>query len=656
MSTLNSEYTQLINQFKIEVNNITSETLHKLENVINNVTIDDFENKVNTILNEAQNSLTNKQKEFYDSIDSMSTDVSSEIESVKEIIEQKKQEALMQLNKSENSAITRLEETYDTGVATILSAEKTALYNLGILTDKLIEKLKETADSVDITIKNKLKEALKEIEEYSNSLKEEIKETEIQIKENIKAEALKLVAEAYRELENIKVDMKNFAALLKKEMTEHKDLMLEEIRQDKEKFFIEMDREQNRILEVLRLKEYEISTNLNKKEQAIISNIAMVVAGYDRELEVLKQAKLNEFIDALELIVDQTIKDAVNNAEELFKSQVDRIIKEIEDAIMDDTVDAVRKLLDEFSEQRYEIVLPAGKNTIELPKGDFTITNRLKLYLDGILQVREKHYTVDPLHRVIILKRSFPDDIDVIVTEDIPDKSIQTQIEGGLKQLQTKTEESLKEIDDLKNSSIEEIDSLRQESLNQINNTKDTSINEITKTKDESIQEVIKTKEDSITEITNKLPEWIEETRLEIDKISKFYKEDFEKYVEQWREGVYSTQVNVNQSIVLVPPLELVLNRSAKVYFDGILQTLNTHYTVDFLTNSITILNPFSYPIDILILQNIPVTNLPKREATDKEIDDLFLDPYRLGTDKDIDGLYEMKAATDQDVDSLFNK
>ena len=57
-----------------------------------------------------------------------------------------------------------------------------------------------------------------------------------------------------------------------------------------------------------------------------------------------------------------------------------------------------------------------------------------------------------------------------------------------------------------------------------------------------------------------------------------------------------------------------------------------------------------------MFLQNLPVTNLPKREATDKEIDDLFAEPYRLGTDEDIDGLYKMKAATEKDVDSLFIK
>ena len=61
---------------------------------------------------------------------------------------------------------------------------------------------------------------------------------------------------------------------------------------------------------------------------------------------------------------------------------------------MDDTVDNVRKLLNEFSEQRHEFVLPAGKTLIELPKGKFTITNRMKLYLDGTLQVREKSITL----------------------------------------------------------------------------------------------------------------------------------------------------------------------------------------------------------------------------------------------------------------------
>lgn len=628
MPELNLEYTQLINKFKNEINEISTQAFQEFYKQIdfiknskqfNQQIIDDFEGQTNKILFDAQNHLDLKQKEFYNLIDSMSVSVSENVEEIKDIIEKKKQEALIQLNKSENSAITRLEEIYDIGVSTILSAEKTSLNNLGILTEELIEKLKNTAENVDVQIKDKLKQSLSQIEEFSNSLKEEIKKTEIQIQENIKEEAKKLLTEIRLELDNIIIEMKNFSALLKKELTEHKDLMLQEIRQDKDKFFIEMDREQNRILEVLRLKEYEISVNLNRKEQAIISNIAMTVNGYEKDMEYFKQSKLNEFIDALELIYNRTLEDIVTNAEELFKSQVGRIIQEIEDAIMSDTLEATRKLLNEFGEQRYEFVLPAGETIIDLKSAKYAITNRLRLYLDGILQINKKHYTVDEVTKTITLTRSFPDDIDVTITEDMPRNDLKDVLE-----------KSLKEIKELSNNCKDEITKLSKQSIKDIVSTRDEFKSEINELQNNSLNLLEEKKLNSLEEIKNKTNELATE-----------YKKDLDIYVAKWKEGTFSTEVETGQTLVNVNPRKLVLNTSAKIYFDGILQIINKHYTINYLENAITILTPFTYPIDLFVLQNLPVTEDPKREATDEEIDNLFDKFYYIGTDEDIDSLFK---------------
>lgn len=628
MPELNLEYTQLINKFKNEINEISTQAFQEFYKQIdfiknskqfNQQIIDDFEGQTNKILFDAQNHLDLKQKEFYNLIDSMSVSVSENVEEIKDIIEKKKQEALIQLNKSENSAITRLEEIYDIGVSTILSAEKTSLNNLGILTEELMEKLKNTAENVDVQIKDKLKQALSQIEEFSNSLKEEIKKTEIQIQENIKEEAKKLLTEIRLELDNIIIEMKNFSALLKKELTEHKDLMLQEIRQDKDKFFIEMDREQNRILEVLRLKEYEISVNLNRKEQAIISNIAMTVNGYEKDMEYFKQSKLNEFIDALELIYNRTLEDIVTNAEELFKSQVGRIIQEIEDAIMSDTLEATRKLLNEFGEQRYEFVLPAGETIIDLKSAKYAITNRLRLYLDGILQINKKHYTVDEVTKTITLTRSFPDDIDVTITEDMPRNDLKDVLE-----------KSLKEIKELSNNCKDEITKLSKQSIKDIVSTRDEFKSEINELQNNSLNLLEEKKLNSLEEIKNKTNELATE-----------YKKDLDIYVAKWKEGTFSTEVETGQTLVNVNPRKLVLNTSAKIYFDGILQIINKHYTINYLENAITILTPFTYPIDLFVLQNLPVTEDPKREATDEEIDNLFDKFYYIGTDEDIDSLFK---------------
>lgn len=611
MSEINLEYTQLINQFKTEINDISSKAINEFYNqvaIFNETekitlnTINHFEDKVNSILINAQNDLNLKQKEFYNSIDSMSISVSENIEEIKDIIEQKKQEALVQLNQSENSAIVRLEEIYDIGVSTILSAEKTSLNNLGILTEELIEKLKKTAENVDLQIKDKLKQAIKQIEEFSNQLKEEIKKTEIQIQENIKEEAKRLLAEIRLELDSIIVEMKNFSAILKKELTEHKDLMLQEIRQDKDKFFIEMDREQNRILEVLRLKEYEISINLNKKEQAIIANIAMVVNGYDRDLEELKQGKIKEFIESIKLIADKTINDMIENADMIFKSKIKDIMEEVKNIILVDTQEEVRKLLNNFSEQRYELVLHAGETEINLPKSEYTVTNRLKLYLDGTLQVREKHYNVNSELRKIILTRSFPDDLDVIVTEDFPNQDVQTQFETSMSELINTT-----------NNCKEELKNLTTNSKNEVTETKDQFKQEITDTKNTSIDEINQSASSIIENITNV-------ANSELDN----QKQALDAYVNKYKEGSFTAVLEANQGLIIIDKKILKINNSVKVYCDGILQTPSKHYTINSDNNSITILTPFAYPIDFLVLQNLPVSDYYIREATYEEIESLF--------------------------------
>ena len=39
------------------------------------------------------------------------------------------------------------------------------------------------------------------------------------------------------------------------------------------------------------------------------------------------------------------------------------------------------------------------------------------------------------MNRTITLTRTFPDDIDVILTEDIPNQDVRAQVEAGLKNI-----------------------------------------------------------------------------------------------------------------------------------------------------------------------------------------------------------------------------
>lgn len=908
-NNLNNISNNCISDIQLLLNKTNSKVRNNLHNnIIDDELINDFQFQVQAILLQAKNDLDTYKNSFdlsvMDKIDTETIKLKNFISENHGKIEEELHDALYQINQSENSALNRLEETYDLGVETIVSAERTALKNLKILSEELSLKLESKVEEIENVIHEKLQNALDNIKKVEENALANITKLEISIKNELITEKENIIAELKKLIEDFEFTLQGYVDEMKAELTAHKDQLVNDILVNKEEILIELDKVKNSIIEDLREKEYEFIQEMNNRAQELISEIFATVEGFDLELEIIKNAKIKEFTEALNLIKENFLKESIDliedclaelrNSTEIHKEElvtatslhlielrntylalledfrtksdekkeevfeaIDKKANDIMHDLLDHAKEETEKYISTLKEQRFTTVLNPNETLIQLPK-DFTLNDRVKIYIDGVLHLPDGFFTIDKLNRTITLLKSYSYPTNIFVTADLPDANLQAlkeqlYLDGnhyvaesileiknfGLKQLndiiseggtqkaeiisegikyrdsitqsgnqyltnldnlyadksslleksytdylkeltkkyseydadlRRKYEEYLNgllkvgsdkinEINILSQSKIEEINSLTSRSLILLNQTFTNSNDQLTSKLHESIQTLsIRTQEGLITidnkiskeaeklsgrvneackdidkhaeqtvieskdsikdyteyaikpEVKNygqlKVDEYIntttkpeiirhtneyvnnylenyakpeinnfieeikdltkqdindykEECKVDMEnkkeELVQISKDEIKEYIDKFRESTYSTEIEPNQSIIKVPASEMVLNRSLKLYFDGILQTLDKHYTINFLDNSITILEPFIQPIDVLFLQNLPVTNLPKREATDKEIDDLFAEPYRLGTDEDIDSLYkQMKAATEEDVDSLF--
>lgn len=806
-------HAEKIREFKNSVNNISNNCISDIQLLVNRTNsklksnisnnkidegvLDEFNLSVQAIIMQAKNDLDTYKNNFdidiANSIDSEVLKLKNFINENSDKIQKSLQAALYQINQSENSALNKLEETYDLGVETIVSAEKTALRNLKLLSEKLELELESKVEQIEGVINDKLSEALAQIKDVEEKALNNISKLEITLKNELQVEKDRIIAEVKKMIEDFEFTLQGYVDEMKAELTAHKDELLKEISLNKEEIFIELDKVKNGIIEACREEEYRIIQNLNDREQEIIAEIIATVNGFDLELEIIKAAKIKEFLEAINLIKEQCLNDVITltedcllelknstnvHLEELLTAtalhlielrnavlayeqnakdniieetnkQLDNIVakgEEVVDGIVGASKEEIHKYISNLQEQRFVTILPANENVIQLPQ-TYTLNDRVKLFIDGLMILPDGFFTLDKLERRIILNESYEYDTNVVVVADLPDANMEAikdqlyvdgwkfledavlkiynsgniQVENilqtsvnakseiellGINQtnaVNTAGSKYLTELQENYTKDIENWKSLFNNDIKILNENYDLYIAELKKIYNKYYDEIFKTSDSKIQELNNLANNKIENInslsttflnllnqtftdlnnqatqklnanlvtlenkiqdgfeRIEektnncVNDVVNDIKDEVREYIETFREGVYATEIVPYQSAVQVPIDELVINRSVKVYFDGILQIYKKHYKIDFLTNSISILNPFSYHVDVLFLQNLPVTNLPKREATDAEIDALFEQPYRLGTDNDIDGLYsQKKEASESDIDALF--
>lgn len=646
-----------LKEFKNNVNNISNNCIADIQLLINQThskvasnlarnkidedILDEFRFNVQAILLQAKNDLGTYKNQFdldiSDAINEETMKLKNFIKENHGKIESELHDALYQINQSENSALRRLEETYDLGVETIVSAEKTALKNLKLLFENLSIKLEDKVELIENVINEKIQNAIDSIKSLEDEVIANIAKLEISIKNSLQVEKENIIAEINNIISDLKFTLQGFVEEMKAELTAHKNKLLEEINIGKEEVFIELDRTKTEIIGALKEKEYEIIQILNNSVQGLISDLISVVEGFDLELEKIKNAKIKEFTDAINSIktqlfneilttVDDCLLQLQNSANE-YKSELfnetakhlinlknkyealaalldtnkDKAIVEIDkkktevvEELVNYSKEEINKYITNVSEQRYSCVLPANETFIQLPK-TFVLNDRVKIYIDGLLHLPDGFFTIDKLNRTITLLKSYSYPTNIFVTADLPDVNLQALKDQLYIDGNKYVSDSLNEIRNESNIQKENI----RDFVNELNQSSRNDINEF--------------KENCKTELNEETNNLIENSKFQINS-----------YIENFSEGYFNTNLNANEVNIVVPKDSLVLNSKAKVYIDGILQIKNKHYEIDVANNLIKLKESFSYETEILILQSLPTTDSTFILATDEQINALF--------------------------------
>ena len=610
--------------YKEQVNSNSSEAFNVLEKIKQNGNLffNDLNNRLSVRKEEFTTSLENistQQKiNFVDSVDSKLTELQGKV-----------QEYVKQIDSSSEYAVNYIYKAMNTAIDNIESAENTVLKNIEDFKLQAIEDIKKTIEEIDATINEYISKAKQQIDDIRDKAISEIKKMEIVVKNTIELALDGALGKLETKLEELYVKLEDKEQLLEAELEEKKNELMTSFDGILDEAIFALEKVKNKLIGEFTQEVSIFFNTLVKREQEIISNIIAVVEGYDLELQNIIDAKVRYFKDQLDLILNNYWDHFRAKLEEHTEQQILRINEVRDSAIsrigtsdtaMDgsnpsvrkDAIDAletkknqildsmletaneeIRKFIGSIVVQKYVSVLSAGQKIISLSEADFIMTARLKLYLDGILLIENKHYTVDIKTKTITLKRSYSDDLDVLITEDFPD-------------------------------------------------------NELQDLKDELLTTGTKFVEDSLNKLIEDSTKIVEESKNEIIESSKNY---IDKYIKQFSEGKYYINLLPNRTKIEVPINTLKLNSTVKLYINGILQIIDMHYSLDLTNNLITLNEPFSYPVDCVLIQQLPVSTGPRRSASLTEIDSLFEHSIRIADDYEIDDLF---VASDRMIDDLF--
>ena len=649
----------LITNFQNELNVILNSTVSDLEITVNQLNkniksnlsisneINEFDFKIKNRLLLANNNLEIAKQKFDSEIKEKvyleTNKLKTFIDNNSKDIQQELQDALYQINKSENNAVTHLQETYDLGVETIVSAEKTSLANLKKLTLELSEKLNLAVEEVEKIISEKLENAFSVVKKLENDAISNLNKVAIRIQrdlENIKEDFFVEVQEVIKRFE---LTLDNYSSKLKEELKTYKNQLQDELILEKELVFIELDKEKNNIIEELNLLKHTIMNEINAvakevkdkidavkrdienlteqryvtvlpanettiqlpqtymlndrvkvyvdgilhlkegfftldKANRIITlsesysyptNVAVIADLPDHNIEALKDQL---YIDG-EKYKQQVIKEIQNSGVQIKadidnyvdagKQQIQNKVDESVGSIVGEATQAVENFVNKLIEQKYVTILEKGQTVIELPK-DFLISPRVRLFIDGEILIPDVHYTINSRLKKLTLLNPYQTKVNVIVIDDYPDENF----EALKNQLYTEGTE-------FKDTTIAEIKRESSTGVTNIQNTANECINRI------------------VTDSTNSIDQYM--TNL---------KEQRFKYV-----------LLANSNSIPLPP-NYVIHHRTRVYIDGILAVEDEHYTIDYSTKSIKILQPLPYDRFVFITDEYPSTDLIELKKT----------------------------------------
>ncbi|MGL5713188.1 MAG: hypothetical protein ACRCX2_09230 [Paraclostridium sp.] len=243
------------------------------------------------------------------------TEIDTAVENKKNEAFKYANEIISNIEKYENFALANIELKFNDSVQYIESAEETALNNINLIKDDMVVALRAEVEGISAMVQNELSNAIELIETAEANAISEISKLEITIKSTIESELDRVREILEQKLSTILLEMNDHNFGLMNQLTAKKNELLQDITVDKDNMLIELEREKNRLIELIRQEEANLFNNLHDKEQETINRIQLTVQGYDLELELIKNAK----IDAIQLAVngyDIMIEEAKNAAQQ----------------------------------------------------------------------------------------------------------------------------------------------------------------------------------------------------------------------------------------------------------------------------------------------------------------------------------------------------
>lgn len=721
-----NRYNTVIRQTDSKINSSLEKFKSDIQNLSN---IDSFISLLNEIKENVKNSFNN-EIEYINNIFS---------NSINEELSLKKNEIISQINVNSNELeskftnyVSQLQNMIDKsfidinnktleGIDNIYSAEKTSVQNILNMKLKAIEDIKETISGIDITINNFINGAKEEINEHKNSAINEINRTETTIKNIIEVELEKAKAEINNLVELIETSMEEKKAILEQELVTKSNELLKKFEDAKDDFTLDLNRIKQEILSEFTIKLTNFFSVMATREQEILSNIMNITAGFENELEDYRIEQYNEFVSAINSIIEEktrqlselidellmsltneynklkqqlidhtnnelitslnsTKDNALSEIEDNKVSSIDEILENKESSIgeiletnrnsldeisrtkddaikkigtsdesmydletpsvrkdaidsiksltediinkaLDVTAEEVIKYINSIKEQKYSTELTDNITEIILPD-DFTLNKRNQVFLDGILLIIDKHYTVNEAENKVTLTNPTIGSTDFTIIDYIQDSNVEaikekfyldakniantylemitSKYNESMQNITSNANESIQDINSLNDSIKQELDLLKNNTIREFNNNKDNIIAQITTHKELCIEEMnslVSLFNTTVNEINKQLEQKIDE--LIFNKINM--------YVSQ----KYSKVLDANSKTIKLPD-EIVITNRMLVLIDGVLLNENEHYTIDTETKTLTLIETYNCKVNFSIHVDVPTTNTIK--------------------------------------------
>lgn len=589
---------------------------HRLE------TYNDFLNDINQIVEEKINT-------FSILIDNCLKSLNDEFLKLKQqLIDHTNDVLIIQLNNKKEEIVRIINDVKDDSVKKIGETDD-SMYDEDTpsVRKAAIDSINSLAEDI---INTSVSDALKAIQKYINNIKEQRYSVELEnnINEIILPEdfilnsrhqvfldgTLLIINKHYTiSLEENKIILNN-PTIGKTDFTIIDHIQDSELESIKEKFYEEVRRKLNESINVIKETEKESKTQIYLTQDDVIKRIGEE---------------------------DDSMYDEVTPS--IRKNAIDAIIKVYNnsvDSIVDSAVEKLKEYIEQLDEQIFVKTLSPGDKEIIIPK-EFCFNSKNKVFLDGIMQIENRQYTVDLLKNKIILNKPIIKSTEFVIIDNVPIENLSSIKENFYTESENLLNQYLTTIEENKNQGILEINTLFEEINNNLKNDIDQYI------KDEISNYSTQRMVTSITNDTNKITipvEIIISDRVLVFADGILLTENLEYFLNKEERTIefvkkYNTDVIFNIIIdaptngtinyyqdytefnyyVNIPkttkeiilPFQLYPSLSLHLFADGIKQIKDITYTIDMQLSKIIFIEPFEKTTDIeIVVTNNKIINL----------------------------------------------